>query len=79
MGLDAGPEFDGGSKIPGETKCGIGADAAPAAAYFTDPHGRNADVLGQSILADAHRLQELFQQNFAGMNWGEISHGTSQW
>ncbi len=74
MGLDAGPELDGGAEVARKPQRRVGADAALLMANFTDPHGGYADVLGQPVLADAHRLQKLLQENFAGMNGGKIPH-----
>ncbi|MGH8694308.1 MAG: PIN domain-containing protein [Burkholderiales bacterium] len=44
----------------------VGGDGALAADDFADALGRHADLLGQPILADPHRLQKLFEQHFAG-------------
>jgi len=56
MALDTGPELDGGTKIAGQSQCCIRTDAGTSKADFIYAHGRNADILGQSVLADAHWL-----------------------
>jgi len=74
MGLDACPKLYRCAEIARQTQCCVGADSTFAAAYFTDTHGRNIDVLGQSVLADAHGGQKFFKQNFARVDGGKISH-----
>lgn len=56
-----------------EAQGGVRSDGAAAMDDLVDPPWRNADVLGQPVLADAQRLQELRQQNLAGMDGGEVT------
>lgn len=39
--------------------------------YLVYPSWRNVDVLGQAILADLHRRQEVLLQDLAGMDGGK--------
>lgn len=74
MALDSGPELDGGAEKAGQSQRRVRTDAGSAPADFVDAHGRNANILGQSVLADAHRLQKFLKEDFAGMYGGKISH-----
>ena len=57
-----------------KTQSCICADPPLAVHNLVDPHGWNAYVFGQAILADAHWLQELFKKYFAWMNRRIVSH-----
>lgn len=74
VSLDAAPEFDGGAEVAGQPQGRVGTDTALLVADFADPHGGHADVLGQPVLTDAQGFQKLLQEDFAGVNRGEISH-----
>lgn len=74
VGLDAGPEFHRVTEITGKAQRRIGADAPLSPADLIDPHDRNADIVGQPVLADVQRFQEFFQQYFARMYGGKLSH-----
>ena len=51
----------------------LDGDGALAANNGIDAPWVNADIFGQPVLADSHRLQELLQQYFAGMDRGYYS------
>ena len=74
MGLDACPELNRVPEVAGKAERSIGTDAACPTADFIDPHCGYVEVMGQPVLADIHRFQELFQKYFAGMYRRKISH-----
>jgi hypothetical protein len=65
-GLDIQPETLGGAEVPGQAQCSVGRHGALAEDDFVDPPGRHADILGQLVLADLQRLQELLEKNLTG-------------
>ncbi len=67
MGLDACPELNRVPKIACKPERSVSTDAACPPADFIDPHDQYVEVMGQPVLADIHRFQELFQKYFAGM------------
>ena len=68
VGLKVEPELRGDAKIASETQGSIRRDAPLPVDDFIDSPGRDADVLCQSVLRDAHGLEELFHENLAGMD-----------
>jgi hypothetical protein len=47
---------------------GIGADGPLAVDELADPARRHIDIRGKFARADTHRLHEVLQQDFAGMD-----------
>lgn len=56
----------GQTEIPLQAQRGIGRDAPPLLDNRVDSRRRDMDILRQTIGADAHGLQKLFLQHFAG-------------
>jgi hypothetical protein len=52
-----------------QTQGGIGRYGAVAIDQIADSTGRNIHVSSQLTRSDAHGLHEIFQQNFAGVNF----------
>ena len=73
MALKIEPELRGDAKIAPETQCGVGRDAPVAMNNLIDPAGRNADVLRQTVLRNAHGLKELLHKNLARVDGGYFS------
>lgn len=66
--LQPHPELHGGSKYFGKAQGGVRRDAALAQHDLVDAARRHADGVGESGLADLHREQKLFEEDFAGVN-----------
>jgi hypothetical protein len=66
--LEVQPEPIRGAEVTGEPKGGVSGDGALAVDNLIDASRRNADVLGESVLTNAHRLEELLEQDLARMN-----------
>lgn len=56
-----------------EAQGGVRGDGAAAMDDLVDPSGRDADILGQLVLADAQGFQKLSQENLAGVDGGEVA------
>jgi hypothetical protein len=65
--LQAKKEPFGQAKITREPQIGVGSDIPFAKHDLIDAARRNVNSARQRILAEAHRLKELFKQGFAGM------------
>lgn len=77
--LEAQPKPARGPEVPGQPHSGVGGDAALAEDDLVDPARRDADLPRQPVLAQTERLEELFEQDLAGMDvWksGSFPHGT---
>ena len=74
VGLDAGPELHRIAEVAAKAKGRIGTDTPFPPADLVDSHDRDAEVMGQPVLAEMQRFQKFFQQYFAGMYRREISH-----
>jgi uncharacterized protein YbbK (DUF523 family) len=59
--LEVEPEALGGAKVPREPKSRVSGDAALAKDDLVDTTGRDTNVLGQAVLAETVRLEELGQ------------------
>ena len=59
------------AKIAGKPQIGIGGDIPLAEHDFVDAAGRDVNRACQCVLAETHRLEELFEQDFAGMRISE--------
>src|SRR5438067_1690991 len=66
--LQAHPELRRGIEQPREPERGIGADAALAEDDLVQAVQRNTEAARSVSLADAERLQELFEQDLARWN-----------
>jgi len=73
-GLCTKPVPVGKSKETAKPQVRIGGDRAPSKHNLPDPLGRDADLLGQTILTDAQGLEKFFQKEFTGGNWPKFSH-----
>lgn len=71
--LQSSPELDGHVEVLGQEPSRFGADRPLAETDFIDTPDRHTDVCGQLGLTDAHGLQEVFQQNLAGMHRRQIA------
>lgn len=60
------PESLGSTEELRQAQPGIGGDGTLAGHDLADAPLRHADFPGQPVLGDAHRLEEFFQQDFAG-------------
>jgi hypothetical protein len=69
MGLQIQPEPIGRLKVPRQSQRRVGGNRALPTDDFVDPPRRDADVLGQTILADAKRAEKLLKKYLAGMDW----------
>lgn len=68
LGLEAHPDSGACSEVAGEAHGGVSGDSAFSPNDFADPQGRNADVGGNSVLAEFEWLHEVFKEHFAWMN-----------
>src|SRR5262245_6321877 len=57
-----------------QAKIGIGRHRALSRDDVADPLRRHADLLGEPVLRDAHRLEELLQKELAGCYGLEFAH-----
>jgi hypothetical protein len=73
VALKIKPELRGDAKVTSETQRGVRRDAPVAMNNFVDAAGRDADILRQAILRNAHRLEELLQENLAGVDGRYLS------
>jgi hypothetical protein len=71
--LEVHPALRIDTEVRTKTHRGIGRDGALALHDFVDAAGRDADRLRQCVLADAHRLQPVERQDFAGRRQGYFS------
>jgi S-adenosylmethionine synthetase len=62
-GLQVQPEPLRGAEVPGQAQRGVRGDAPLAVDDLVDPPGRHVDRLGQLVLADSQRGEELLQQD----------------
>ncbi len=70
--LQVEPERGGGAKSARQAQRSIGCDTAPALNNRINAVWGNAQGTRQGILADAQRLEELFQQNPRRDGWEEF-------
>jgi hypothetical protein len=72
--LEAKPKMGGVAKVSGQSQGGVGRDGALAMDDLIDPTGGNPKFSAEPVLADAHRREELFLQNFARMHGRNFVH-----
>ena len=68
-GLQIHPELRGHVKKPAQPERSVCSYGSFTMDNFVYPAGRNTDIFGQAVLADAHQFQELFLKNGAGVYW----------
>lgn len=73
VALKIEPELRGDAKVASETQRSVCRDAPVAMNNFVDPPGRDADVLRQAVLRNAHRLEELLHKDLARVDRGYLS------
>src|SRR6185437_11757696 len=66
--LDIDPEFRLHAEEAAEPQRRVGADGAAAQHDLVDAARRHTDRLGEPVLRDLHRFEEILQENFAGVN-----------
>ena len=65
-GLPAQPPPITQAEVAAKSKVGVSRDSALARDDFTNSLRRNSDVLGEAVLRQAKRLEELFVEHLAG-------------
>src|SRR3954452_8158932 len=58
------PEPLGCAEVLGQPQRGVRRDSPIAVNDLVDPPRGDADVLGDPVLADSHRLEEFLEENF---------------
>lgn len=76
VGLEVKPDFGGPAEVALEAERGIGSDGPLAFDDFIDAPGRDANILCQAVFGKAQRGEEIFAQDFAGMDGSECFHGS---
>jgi arylsulfatase A-like enzyme len=80
VSLQADPEALGHAEEARQAQAGVGGDRALAGDDLTDAPLRHADLLRQPVLRDAHRLEELLEQDLARGGIRYLAHGSlRQW
>jgi len=62
-------------EVTGQPQSGVCCHGTLAGNNLADATLRHANCLGQAVLGDTQRLQELMQQDLAGSGVGDGSHG----
>lgn len=75
MGLQIEPDFGRPLEVTGEPQGGVCCDSAFALHDLIDAARRHADVIGESVFGQAQRKEEIFAENFTGMDGGVLFHG----
>jgi len=75
MILEVDPEFGRVAEEPGEPQGRGHGDAPLALDDLADPRLVDPCLLRQAVGRDAHGLQELQQEDLAGMDIGHFTHG----
>ena len=76
--LEAEPGFGAHAEVGAEAEGGVGGDRAGSVDDGTDAVGRDVEVAGELIDADAEGFHELLQQDLAGVDGVEqfgLTHG----
>src|SRR5579885_3332795 len=71
-GLKIEPKPLARPKETGKPQGRVRGDVPLAMDHFVDAASRDIDALGQPVLADAHGLQELLQQDLARVDGGKL-------
>ena len=72
LDLEVHPEAIAEPEVAGEPKCRVGRDRPLAMDDLVDTAWGHTDVLGQAVLADTHRLEEVLHEDLTGMDWFEL-------
>jgi len=72
LSLEMEPESFRGAEVQGEAQRCVRGDAPFPMHDLVDPAGRNADLASQPVLADRQRTEEVFLEDLAGMDRGEL-------
>ena len=75
--LHTHPELGAGPEIAGKPQSSIGCDCALAVDDRADANLRDRDRLGERVLREIKRLQEILAQDFAGMSWSKVGHNSN--
>jgi hypothetical protein len=70
--LQPHPHLNGRPKVPREAQRCIRCDSALPLDNLVHAAGEHPDVLRQTVLANPHWFQKVFEQNLAQMDWGEF-------
>ena len=73
MRLQVKPTLGIRTKEHGQTQCSINGNAAQPVHNFIDAPWGNINRFGEGVLADTHRLEPVFKQDFAGVNQGDFA------
>jgi hypothetical protein len=77
VGLKIEPDFGGPLEIPGEAQGGVRGDGALSFDDLIDAARGNADVLRNAVFGQSQWQEEVFAENFSGVNGGVLFHGGS--
>lgn len=69
LGLQVQPKAWLHAEVQAEAKCRIGRNRAVAVDQFTDAARRDIDVGGKLARGNTERFHEVFQKNFAGVDF----------
>ncbi len=73
--LQSKPQICRSAQGSRQAQCSIRRDAAPPFDDVSDPAMRHGAGDGETILADAERPQEIFQEHFAGVDIFQAFYG----
>ncbi len=71
-GLEVHPELVRGPEVPGQSKRRVSTDSTVSMDDLVDPPSWDADVLRESVLADAQGTEKLLEENFPGMDRSQL-------
>ena len=71
--LEIEPELGGDAEIDAQTQGRVRGDGPPTVDDVAYALRRHTKVAPQTVLADAQRVHEFFEEDFSGMYEGEIS------
>jgi hypothetical protein len=81
--LQSNPNFGRYPEVLTQPKCGVCRNRPPPVDDGTNATWRDCDISGKPVDADAEWLHEIFEQNFARMNWVKelllSGHNAPQW
>jgi hypothetical protein len=75
MILEVEPDFGGPLEVATEAKGGVGGDGAFAFDDLIDTAWGNSNVFGDTVFGQPKRQEEIFAENFSGVNGGVLFHG----
>ncbi len=68
VGLEIAPELRAGTEILAEAQRGVGGNRSSSFDNCIDTRRRHMDVHSQFILADSHRFEKFFREDFTWMD-----------